>query len=177
MIAVDRYSFLLGRVHEITARLGRYRTVLAQLPCSPERRTYELLFSDEADQLLYAMNELAALPGMGQTVQSPIAPPASQSPSEATNQPAPSAAPPGLPTREFTAAELAEYDGSAGRPAYVAVNGVVYDMSTQATWGGGSHFGLLAGSDLTAQFAGCHGQAPFLSRLPVVGTLATQTGG
>ncbi len=177
VIDLDRYSFLLGRVHEITIRLGRYRSIMAQLPCSSQRLSYELLFSDEADELLHVMTELASLLDTQQTVQPLVTPSASQPPSGLTNQSTPTAAPPGLPAREFTIAELAEYDGSAGRPAYVAVNGVVYDMSTHATWGGGSHFGLLAGRDLTAQFSGCHGQAAILSRLPVVGTLITQTGG
>ncbi len=31
--------------------------------------------------------------------------------------------------REFTLEELAEYNGTGGRPAYVAVNGIVYDVS------------------------------------------------
>lgn len=177
MIDVDRYSFLLGRVHEIATRLNRYRSIMAQLPCSPQRLAYELLFSDEADELLHVMTALDALLDIENTAQPPVTPTASQSPSELTNQPAPKAAPPGLPARELTIAELAEYDGSVGQPAYVAVNGAVYDVSTQATWGGGSHFGLLAGRDLTAQFSGCHGQAAILSRLPVVGTLIAQTGG
>lgn len=74
-------------------------------------------------------------------------------------------------TREFTLAELAQYDGSMGRPAYVAVDGIVYDVSKEATWGGATHFGLQAGRDLTAQFQSCHGMAQILSKLPKVGIL------
>ena len=37
---------------------------------------------------------------------------------------------------QFTVDELAQYDGSAGKPAYVAVSGIVYDVSVQSTWGG-----------------------------------------
>ena len=43
------------------------------------------------------------------------------------------------PQREFTLEELATYDGSMGRPAYVAVNGIVYDVSLEKTWGGATH--------------------------------------
>ena len=76
-----------------------------------------------------------------------------------------------MPQKEFTLEELAQYDGSGGKPAYVAVNGIVYDVSIEATWGGGTHFGLYAGKDLTAQFQGCHGMESILSKLPKVGIL------
>lgn len=74
-------------------------------------------------------------------------------------------------TREFTPAELAQYDGAMGRPAYVAVNGIVYDVSNEKAWGGASHFGLMAGMDLSAQFQGCHGKESILAKLPKVGIL------
>lgn len=74
--------------------------------------------------------------------------------------------------RVFTALELAEYDGTSGKPAYVAVNGIVYDVSLEATWGGGTHFSLYAGKDLTNQFNGCHnGMLEVLRNLPIVGML------
>lgn len=74
--------------------------------------------------------------------------------------------------RVFTVEKLAQYDGSNGKPAYVAVNGVVYDVSLESTWGGGTHFSLYAGKDLTAQFNGCHsGKLEILRNLPQVGVL------
>ncbi len=74
--------------------------------------------------------------------------------------------------RSFTVEELALYDGTDGKPAYVAVNGTVYDVSSVVRWAGGRHFGMQAGRDLTAQFMGCHqGIMDRLNRLPVVGTL------
>lgn len=74
--------------------------------------------------------------------------------------------------KEFTLEELSTYDGANGRPAYVAVNGTVYDVSKEATWGGGTHFGLYAGKDLSAQFLGCHkGMLENLNKLPKVGVL------
>jgi predicted heme/steroid binding protein len=76
-----------------------------------------------------------------------------------------------MPQKEFTLEELAQYDGSGGKPAYVAVNGIVYDVSNEATWGGGTHFGLYAGKDLTAQFKGCHGMESILGKLLKVGEL------
>jgi predicted heme/steroid binding protein len=77
--------------------------------------------------------------------------------------------------RVFTVDELAQYNGKEGAPAYVAVKGVVYDVTNNPLWAGGNHFfGLTAGRDLTNEFAMCHPGAMVLSVLPVVGTLATE---
>ncbi|MCM8712066.1 hypothetical protein M2651_13785 [Clostridium sp. SYSU_GA19001] len=75
--------------------------------------------------------------------------------------------------KEFTLEELAKYNGSNGKPAYVAVDGVVYDVSVQSSWGGGTHFGLTAGKDLTEQFKSCHGMSQILNNVPKVGILKT----
>ena len=73
--------------------------------------------------------------------------------------------------KQFTIEELAQFDGSGGKPAYVAISGVVYDVSVQGTWGGGTHFGLYAGKDLTAHFQACHDNDTILNMLPKVGVL------
>lgn len=74
--------------------------------------------------------------------------------------------------REFTIEELSKYDGSLGNPAYIAVKGIVYDVSNSPVWGGGTHFGAVAGVDLTSQFEKCHkGDLSKLKNLPIVGTL------
>jgi len=74
--------------------------------------------------------------------------------------------------KTFTLEELAEYNGINGNPPYVAVNGIVYDMSAINPWAGGTHFGLKAGNDLSAQFIGCHrGAKAVLDKLTPVGVL------
>lgn len=73
--------------------------------------------------------------------------------------------------RTFTRRELAGYNGKNGAPAYVAVNGTVYDVTNNAAWGAATHFGLSAGNDLTAQFSSCHAGQPILQKLPVVGKM------
>jgi len=74
--------------------------------------------------------------------------------------------------KEYTLEELSTYDGASGRAAYVAVNGIIYDISKEAAWGGGTHFGLYAGKDLSGEFMGCHkGMLEILNKLPKVGTL------
>lgn len=58
--------------------------------------------------------------------------------------------------RVFTKEELNKYDGKGGFPPYVAVDGIVYDVSKIFQWKDGIHYGLIAGQDLTAYFEGCH---------------------
>ena len=74
-------------------------------------------------------------------------------------------------SRQFTKEELSSFDGKNGNPAYVAVNGTVYDVTNNAGWGAATHFGLSAGKDLTAQFNSCHAGQSVLSKLPVVGKM------
>lgn len=74
--------------------------------------------------------------------------------------------------KEFTLDELSKYDGSIGKPAYAAVSGIVYDISRVPAWGGGTHFGLIAGRDLTAEFKKCHDSSAILDNIPKVGVLA-----
>jgi predicted heme/steroid binding protein len=59
--------------------------------------------------------------------------------------------------KEFTIDELAGFDGKDGRAAYVAYQGVVYDVTESAMWGEGDHEGMhFAGADLTSE----HDEAP-----------------
>lgn len=49
----------------------------------------------------------------------------------------------------FTLAELAQYDGQDGRPAYFAYEGQVYDASSIPNWKENKNHGNLAGKDIT----------------------------
>ena len=74
--------------------------------------------------------------------------------------------------KTFTLEELATYDGQDGNPAYIAIDGVVYDISNVPQWASGSHFGGKPGMDLSDQMkAAPHGLAK-LAGLKEVGTLA-----
>lgn len=74
--------------------------------------------------------------------------------------------------RIFTLQELSSYNGENGNPAYIAVDGIVYDVSDIDSWKNGSHNGFKAGADLTVEI---NEQAPHgtstLENLPIVGKL------
>lgn len=71
---------------------------------------------------------------------------------------------------EITLEELAQYDGKEGRPAYIAVRNVIYDVSEFPSWAEGMHFGILAGTDATEEFISCHSHQ-VIERLKPVGRL------
>ncbi len=77
----------------------------------------------------------------------------------------------------FTLEQLAEFDGKEGRPAYIAVDGIVYDVSDIPQWSGGSHAGgsITAGKDYSEEIRSVspHGTS-VLSRAPQVGTLTEE---
>ena len=60
-----------------------------------------------------------------------------------------------------------------GNPAYIAVDGVIYDVTDVPQWNGGGHNGYFAGNDLTEEIKTIspHGVSK-LNGIPVVGTLA-----
>ena len=107
----------------------------------------------------------------GPTEQPSEEPMESETPSE-TEEPMVSEEPTG--EKMFTLEELANYDGQGGRPAYVAVDGVVYDLTNSAAWRNGKHNGFTAGKDLTDEIKEIspHG-VKNLEGIPVVGKLAT----
>lgn len=72
----------------------------------------------------------------------------------------------------MTRTELAAFDGGENRPAYVAVNGKIYDVSASPRWQDGLHPpDHRAGQDLTEELAGAPHVRAVIERFPVVGTL------
>lgn len=99
------------------------------------------------------------------------------------NKPATTTAPPAVTETEaavttpagektFTLDELAAFNGKDGNRAYVAVDGVVYDLTDSAAWKNGQHNGFEAGKDLTDEIKNVspHGVGN-LEGIPVVGKL------
>jgi predicted heme/steroid binding protein len=75
--------------------------------------------------------------------------------------------------RRFSKEELARYDGSDNRPAYIAYKAKIYDISKSFLWQKGRHQALhVAGCDLTSDLAQAPHDEDLLEKFPVVGTLA-----
>lgn len=76
---------------------------------------------------------------------------------------------------KLTSRELSRFDGKEGRPAYVAVEGIIYDLTQSRLWRGGehdpSHGEVSAGSDLTEVLKDSPHGDEHLKRFPVVGYL------
>ncbi len=75
---------------------------------------------------------------------------------------------------ELTLEELSYYDGKDGKPAYIAVQGFIYDVTDSSFWRNGNHNGYAAGQDLTDEIINSspHG-IENISRVPKVGILVT----
>lgn len=72
----------------------------------------------------------------------------------------------------FTKDQLEEYDGDDGMPIYIAIDGIVYDVSDISAWAGGKHQDLVeAGDDLSDYIKNAPHGKTVLENLPIVGTL------
>jgi len=72
----------------------------------------------------------------------------------------------------FNPEDLAHYNGKDGKPAYVAHEGNVYDVSESKFWKGGMHMRRhRAGTDLTVDIQASPHDSDLLARYPQVGIL------
>ncbi len=71
----------------------------------------------------------------------------------------------------WTLTKLKQYNGSNGKPAYIAVNSIIYDVSNMGSWQGGKHHGITAGQDVTQAFANSPHSKSMLNQLSVVGQI------
>lgn len=73
-----------------------------------------------------------------------------------------------LSEKIFTLDELSKYNGENDMPSYIAIKGIVYDISNLAILKGGKHHGVTGGKDVTKIFP--H-DINILKRAKVVGRL------
>ena len=74
---------------------------------------------------------------------------------------------------EITGANLSRFDGSGDKPAYVVVEGAIYDVSESPKWEGGRHFGKhAAGADLTSALGGAPHGSEVLEKVRRVGEMS-----
>lgn len=75
----------------------------------------------------------------------------------------------------FTAEELKKYNGKDGQPVYVAVDGIVYDLTRSKYWKSGTHMKMHpAGSDLSRDIRerapkSIHKDGKVLDKMPKAG--------
>lgn len=74
-------------------------------------------------------------------------------------------------SNQYTEEELSVFNGTNGYPAYVAVDGIIYDVTSSPNWINGSHHGFMAGKNLTKEFYSCHTSKSTLSPYNKVGIL------
>jgi predicted heme/steroid binding protein len=73
---------------------------------------------------------------------------------------------------EFSLQELSQYNGKNGRPAFIACQGKVYDVTRSFQWKKGEHQVLhRAGNDLTVALKDAPHGVEFLLKFPLVGVL------
>lgn len=78
--------------------------------------------------------------------------------------------------KNFSQADLAQFDGKDGKPVYIAHQGKVYDVSQSRIWKGGRHMNRHgAGVDLTVQIQAAPHAAEVLERYPQVGVLLKES--
>jgi len=74
--------------------------------------------------------------------------------------------------KEFDAEELAGFNGENGKPAYIAHDGKVYDVSDSKLWRKGQHMNRhRSGADLTSDMQAAPHDFKVLERFPQVGIL------
>jgi predicted heme/steroid binding protein len=73
--------------------------------------------------------------------------------------------------KTFTTAQLAEFNGKNGKPAYIAYKGTVYDVTESYQWLDGDHLGHEAGKDLTDSMEIAPHADDVMERMKKVGTL------
>ncbi|UNM08173.1 MAG: cytochrome b5 [Planctomycetales bacterium] len=74
----------------------------------------------------------------------------------------------------ITPAELELCNGQTGKPAWIAFEGYVYDLSASRLWPNGRHMlRIYAGRDLTGLMQDAPHRSEILRRFPCIGRLAT----
>lgn len=73
--------------------------------------------------------------------------------------------------KEFTLDELSQYDGKNGRRAYVAIEGIVYDVSNELIFRKVKNIGVIAGKDLTELFDFYYRMNQIINKAPKIGII------
>ena len=76
---------------------------------------------------------------------------------------------------KLTEKELALYNGKNGMPAYISIDGTIYDISDVPELKDESHSGIKSGADYSELFKKCHNDdINILSKLKIVGEITAE---
>ncbi|MCP5102306.1 MAG: hypothetical protein GY950_02955 [bacterium] len=79
-----------------------------------------------------------------------------------------------LDKKDFTLDGLVQFDGKEGRPAYIVLDGTIYDVTASKLWKNGNHVKKhMAGFDLTNALKQAPHGADRLDSMPMVGKLVS----
>ncbi|MBA1434621.1 cytochrome b5 domain-containing protein [Bombilactobacillus bombi] len=73
--------------------------------------------------------------------------------------------------KTFTKAQLSQYNGQDKPEKYVAIDGIVYDLTNVKAWAGDNHHSHVAGNDFSNEILQAPHKKTVLEKLPVVGKL------
>jgi predicted heme/steroid binding protein len=71
----------------------------------------------------------------------------------------------------MTLEELSAFNGTDGQSSYIAVDGIIYDVSKVSSWKIGTHYGLQAGQNITEAFSTSPHSKSILNKAVVIGVL------
>lgn len=71
--------------------------------------------------------------------------------------------------KNFSKAELSQFNGKNGKPAYIAYKGKVYDVTDSYQWADGEHLGHSSGLNLTDQMDIAPHNGEVLEKMKLVG--------
>ena len=77
----------------------------------------------------------------------------------------------GYRAREFNMKDLEKYNGEGDNPAYIAVNGTVYDITGEKLFSVLAGLGIKAGTDLSQEFNSGKLNKQYLKNIRIVGVL------
>lgn len=105
-------------------------------------------------------------------MQTPETTPETETETPETEQPVENEEP--MEMMYLTLTELAMYDGTQMEMMYVAVDGIIYDLTGIEAWASGTHNGVKAGTDGSDMIGLSPHKEAVLEDLPVVGMLVEE---
>ena len=76
-----------------------------------------------------------------------------------------------LTSNNLTLKELKNFNGKEGKKAFIAVDGIIYDVSGEKAWVSGNHKGIQAGQDVSKEILKAPHGISVLEKLNIIGKI------